>query len=76
MHPVLAELCRVSSIPDMRPDFFRRMQRQLRDDVQPLLDQRDTLEAENVALKARLAEIDAMPRRGRKPAEATAVGGE
>jgi len=44
MHPVIAEICRNQS-SEIRPDVFRRWQKQLRDEVQPQLD--------------RLAELDA-----------------
>jgi hypothetical protein len=36
----------------MQTIFFRRMQRVLRDEVQPMLDERDRLLAENAELRA------------------------
>jgi hypothetical protein len=53
-HPLLEQFCRIPGIDACRPDFFRRMQRELRDDIQPMLDQREALLAENAELKAQL----------------------
>jgi hypothetical protein len=73
MHPVLEEFCRVHSLQSLRPDYFRRVQRLLRDEVQPLLDQREqlidanaTLEVENADLKQKLATLTA---KGKTPRE-------
>lgn len=46
MHPIIDEICRTSA---PRPDVLRRWQRQLRDEVQPLLDELATLRAERDA---------------------------
>lgn len=48
MHPIIDEICRAR---DVRPDVLRRWQRQLRDEMQPLLDELETLRAEKAAVK-------------------------
>lgn len=64
MHPVLEEIHRWNALP--RIDVFRRIQRQVRDEVGPrleaveiqnaeLLDANAKLELENAELKGRLA---------------------
>jgi hypothetical protein len=45
-HPIIEEFCRIHSPERMQTIFFRRMQRVLRDEVQPMLDERDRLLAE------------------------------
>jgi hypothetical protein len=54
-HPLIEEFCRAH---DFRPDFLRRCQRVFRDEVQPLIDERERLLVENADLKAELATID------------------
>jgi len=51
MHPVIAEICRNQS-SDIRPDVFRRWQKQLRDEVQPALDRLAELDAAKKEPKA------------------------
>jgi hypothetical protein len=51
-HPIIEEFCRIHSPERMQTIFFRRMQRVLRDEVQPMLDERDRLLAENAELRA------------------------
>ena len=53
-HPLLDEFCRVHSQDSLRPDFFRRCQRVFRDEIQPQLDEREQLLAENARLIAQL----------------------
>lgn len=50
-HPVIDEFCRAR---EFRPDFLRRCQRIFRDEVIPLLDEREHLLRENADLKAQL----------------------
>ena len=71
MHPLLEEFCRAS---EFQPHFLRRAQRELREVVQPLLDEREALLAEYTAKNARIAELEAQiaelkaPKKpGRKP---------
>lgn len=49
MHPIIEEICRARTV---RHDVFRRWQRQLRDDLQPMLDELDQLRAEKTAATA------------------------
>ncbi len=51
-HPIITEFCRVFSLAQLQNVPFRRMQRVLRDEVQPMLDERDALLVENAALRA------------------------
>lgn len=55
-HPLIDEFCRQSSTT-LKPEFYRRCQRVFLSEVQPLLDERDVLLAENAALKAQLASL-------------------
>jgi len=64
-HPLLDEFCRAR---EFRADFLRRCQREFRDTIQPLLDERDALLTENATLKAQLEAVPA--RRAAKPTEA------
>jgi hypothetical protein len=72
VHPVIEDLCRVHSVQALRQDFFRRCQRLLRDDIQPLLDEREKLILENHTLVEAntmlLRQLD--EKRGRKKTEA------
>jgi hypothetical protein len=40
---LIEEFCRVAGVHNCQPQFFNRMQRELRDQVQPLLNERETL---------------------------------
>jgi hypothetical protein len=51
-HPLIEAFCRQSG--QLQPEFYRRCQRVFRDEVQPMLDERDRLLEENAALKAQL----------------------
>jgi len=50
-HPLIAEFCRASNL---HPDFLRRCQRVFRMEVQPMLDERETLLAHNAELQTQL----------------------
>lgn len=50
-HPLIDEFCRANAF---QPQFLRRCQRVFREEVQPQLDERDRLLAENAELKAKL----------------------
>jgi hypothetical protein len=51
-HPLIEAFCRQSG--QLQPEFYRRCQRVFRDEVQPMLDERDRLIEENATLKAQL----------------------
>lgn len=51
-HPLIDEFCRAQTF---QTSFLRRCQREFREIVQPLLDERDVLLGENAVLKAALA---------------------
>ena len=61
-HPIIDELCRVHGPDDMRFEFFQRCKRILRDEVNPMLDERERLLEENMALKADLEKLTAPKR--------------
>jgi len=67
-HELIAEFCRAHTFQD---NFLRRCQRVFRDEVQPQLDERETLLAENATLKAQLEQLQA--KATRKRAEAVQV---
>jgi hypothetical protein len=52
-HPLLEEFCRASTL---RPEFFRRVQRVIRTEIQPMLEERETLLVRVADLEAQLAE--------------------
>lgn len=63
-HPTIEEFCRVSSPSDLRPEFFARCKRIFRDEVQPRLDERDTLLVENEELKKEVERLTAKAKKG------------
>lgn len=46
MHPLFEEICRAPGVSNVQAHCFNRWQRQLRDEIQPLLDELDRLRAE------------------------------
>jgi len=64
--PLLEEFARAPG--SLRPDFFRRVQRHIRDVINPQLDERDRLLEENAQLRA---DLDKSKKRG-KASEAAA----
>src|SRR4029077_12940826 len=54
-HPVIDEFCRVPGVSACQPHFFNRVQRELRDTIQPLLDERERLLEEVASLREQLA---------------------
>lgn len=70
-HPVIDELSRVRGVGSLQNHVFNRIQRVLRDEVQPMLDERETLLAENADLKAQLeylqSRVDGAPVEKRGP---------
>ena len=50
---LLQEFCRVSGL-SLKPEFFRRCQREFREQILPLFDAYDQIVAENAALKAQI----------------------
>lgn len=72
-HAIIDEFCRVYSLSSLQNVHFRRMQRVMRDEIQPLLDDHDRLVQENAALKAEIETLKTQkrgPGRPRKDAEA------
>lgn len=63
-HPIIEEFCRAG---ELRPGMLRRFQRDFRETIQALLNERDTLLTENDALKAEIATLKA-PRAQKKGA--------
>jgi regulator of replication initiation timing len=63
VHPVFEEFCRAR---ELRPEVLHRIQRVVRTDIQPLLDERETLIEENAKLRERVAELEAKAGRQRK----------
>lgn len=60
--PQLEQFCRIGSVAECRHDVFRRLQRYVRDEIQPKLDERD-------ALLVRVAELEAkLSRKGKTEA--------
>lgn len=55
MHPLLEQFCRAA---EFRPEFLRRCQREFREQLAPLLDERDRVLAENIELKARIDALE------------------
>jgi hypothetical protein len=53
-HPVIEEINRVYHTSNIRDIAFRRWQRLLRDEVQPMLDEREKLIEENAALSEQI----------------------
>jgi len=50
---LMEEFCRVAGL-ELKPEFFRRCQREFRDGILPLLAERERLLEENAALKEQL----------------------
>jgi ElaB/YqjD/DUF883 family membrane-anchored ribosome-binding protein len=50
VHPLIEAFCRIPGRDACQPTFFNQMQRRLRDEIQPLLDERDRLLAANETL--------------------------
>ncbi len=56
-HPAIDEMYRCYSLSNVRNESFRRWQRELHDQVNPVWDDYQRLLAENAALKAEIAEL-------------------
>jgi hypothetical protein len=54
-HPLVEAFCRQGGT--LQPEFYRRCQRVFREEVQPMLDERDRLIEENAALKAQVEKL-------------------
>ncbi len=65
---LLEQFCAVSGL-ELKPEFFRRCQREFRDGIMPIFDEVETLRAENETLKAQLEKSDAK-RAKREPVSA------
>jgi hypothetical protein len=72
MHPVIEEIGRVFHLNNVRDQAFRRWQRLLRDEVQPLLDERDVFIEENARLREEVLLLQKQTERKAKK-EATSV---
>ena len=67
-HALVDEFCRCSG--EFAPSFLRRCQRVFREEVQPRLDERDVLWAENQSLKAELEKLKVKAEKRRSEAVA------
>ena len=65
VHPVIDEISRCYSLSNVQSTSFRQWQRILRDEVAPLLDERERLLVENAELREAL---DKASKRGKKEA--------
>lgn len=70
MHPLFEEICRTPGVSSVQPHCFNRWQRQLRDEIQPLLDELEQLRAADaqrqaVADEELIISVDIPPRRKR-----------
>lgn len=63
MLPMFEEFCRADTL---QHHVLRRMQRLVRSEIQPMLDERDTLLIENASLREQVAALMAEPKRGKK----------
>lgn len=63
-HPIIDEFCRVHSLQNLQPIAFRRMQRIMRDEVQPQLDERDRLLVENADLREQVERLSKKAAKG------------
>jgi hypothetical protein len=52
--PILDELTRAGSVESIRPVFFRRLQRVVKTEIVPVLDDYDRLAQENTDLKTKV----------------------
>ncbi len=59
-HPIIEEFCRIYSLATLQNVPFRRMQRIMRDEVQPMLDERDKLLVENAELRAQIEKLSSV----------------
>jgi len=57
-HPAIDEFCRIYSLQHFQSQTFRRLQRIFRDDVQPLLNERESLLAETATLREQVAALE------------------
>lgn len=57
-HPLLDDFCRQKGL-ELRPEYYRRCQRVFRDEVTPMLEERDRLLEENAALTAQIEKLTA-----------------
>jgi hypothetical protein len=58
-HPIIEELNRIHMPSQMQTTFFRRLQRVTLTEIQPMLDERERLIAENLELKAEVEKLSA-----------------
>lgn len=58
-YPLIDEFCRINGLGACQPSFFRRCQREFREHVQPMLDERDRLLVETVELREANAQLTA-----------------
>jgi hypothetical protein len=71
LHPMFEEFCRAGAL---QHHVLRRMQRRVRDEIQPMLDEREVLIEENASLREQVAALMREPKRGKKDkAEAVTV---
>lgn len=58
MHPLFQEICRAS---ELQAHVLRRLQRALRDEIQPMLDEREALIEETASLREQIAALMRAP---------------
>lgn len=51
-HPLIEEICRTPGVGAVQAHCFNRWQRQLRDEIQPMLEELERLQAEQAAREA------------------------
>lgn len=74
-HPLIDEFCRVRGVASCQPNFFNRCQMVFKNEVQPMLEERerliaerDRLVGENLSLKAKLETLQERATRRRQEA--------
>lgn len=56
-YPLIDEFSRINSLDSCQPSFFRRCQREFRDNVQPMLDERERLLVEVETLREQVEQL-------------------
>lgn len=60
-HPLIDEFCRIPGVGACQATYFNRVQRELRDQINPLLDEREVLAKRVEELEAELAQLKPRP---------------
>lgn len=67
-HPLIDEFCRIAGVGSCQSHVFNRLQRELRDDIQPKLDERERVLEENAALKIQIEKLSKKPAKAQEAA--------